>query len=107
MPTKRDTVTVPLVAPHRHAGRRRSAGESITVRRGLLPALERMGVIAPGSAHTRPVAGASDTSGAGTAETSGEGGDHSEPASGGTDDGAPVDDADGEGGADDAADGDD
>jgi len=60
MPSKRrsDEVTVELIAGHRHAGRDCAAGETVTVRRRLLPTLEAMGVIAPG---------AGDSAGAATA----------------------------------------
>ena len=50
MPT--DDVTVPLIAPHTHAGRECAAGESITVPRRRLALLERWGVIERGAGQS-------------------------------------------------------
>lgn len=43
-----DSVTVTLIRPHEHAGERHAAGARLTVRRALVPTLERFGVIEAG-----------------------------------------------------------
>ena len=95
MPRKRkapsDEVTVTLIAAHRHAGHYYAPGESITVRRSLLPTLEAMGVIAPGAGTT------TDATTAGEGATNAPAGDTDGPAAAPSDDAAPSEEADTDG----------